>query len=278
MKVSDFMTVFSSLAAICVYIFVEPCSAAELQRNRDLNEKHGYWWYEERPEPAKPGERADLPPPPAEADLNRLHPDDMAKLIEEYRKYAIWKPTPEHVAWHWQLVDHARRKSVAFMNVTQYVMDRRADLNMQSAYPTSAPGQNARVTARDEALKSRLQQGRDSAALVFLTQPGCEYCDAQRGVLKLFQHEYGWNVTEIDITREPQKAARFGLEYTPMTVVIFKGSADWMPVAVGVESLPNLAEGVYRALRLNSGEITPQQYTLREFEDGGVYDPARALQ
>jgi conjugal transfer pilus assembly protein TraF len=47
-------------------------------------------------------------------------------------------------------------------------------------------------------------------------------------------------------------------------------------VSVGVETLERVEEGVYRALRLVRGEVAPDQYSLQEFNDGGLYDPRRS--
>ena len=238
------------------------------------DEKRGYWWNKE-PATEAEAERPELGPPPSEEALSAMHPKDIEKLIEEYRQFALWKREPEHVVWYYRLQDHARRRSLEFMNLTEYVMLRNPDLNMNAEYPTSVPGQNARVAARTTAIKDRLMSAREDAALVFLTQPGCGYCDAQRGVLKNFQHEHGWTVRELDITQNPQGALRFGTDYTPTTIMIFRNSSDWVPVAVGVESLPQMEESIYRSLRLANGEISPQQFTTREYQDGGMNDPQR---
>ena len=37
--------------------------------------------------------------------------------FEDYRQYALWKLTPEHVTWYYGLQDFARRRSRAFMDV-----------------------------------------------------------------------------------------------------------------------------------------------------------------
>ena len=260
------------LLTICLYIglYSAPSATAEA----DFEERRGYWFnkeeiaQEESPFP-------DLGPPPSEEQLANMHPKQVEKLIEEYRQFALWKTEPEHVEWYYQLQDHARRRSLAFMNVTEYVMLRNADLNMNSEYPTNTPGQNARVLARDTALKQRLALERESAALVFLTQPGCGYCDAQRAVLKYFQDAHGWAVREIDITQDTRAVTRFGTDYTPTTIMIFRDNKDWVPVAVGAESLAKLEQSVYRSLRLARGEISPQQFTTREYQDGGMNDPQR---
>jgi conjugal transfer pilus assembly protein TraF len=162
------------------------------------------------------------------------------------------------------------------MNVTETVMLENPDLNMNSVYPTTNAGQAARHEERQNSLELRLAQEREQAALVLLTRASCSFCEAQRAVLKHFQSRHGWEVKEVDLDAMPQAVARFGTDVTPTTLVIFRNSSDWMPVAVGVESVPRVEESVYRAVRLIRGETTPQQFTLQEFQDGSPLDPVRS--
>lgn len=265
------------LAGVCMAIVTVPAwSAAELKVTPDTTEKRGYWWRKE-PLPAEEG-AAVLPPPPTERELLKLPPAEIEKLIESYRENALFTMQPEHVIWYYQLQDYARRRSRAFMNVTELVMLEHPELNMQTVYPTNPPGQAARVAQRERSIGDRLDLERESAALVMLSREGCTYCTAMRAVLKYFEERHGWSVREVDLDRSPEAAARFGSDYTPTTVVIFRDSPQWMPVAVGVETLERVEEGVYRALRFVRGETAPEQFTLQEFNDGGLYDPNRGLQ
>ncbi len=241
-----------------------------------MSERRGYWWKDEPP-PAAEEQPKDLGSPPEEAALLAMHPREVEKLIEDYRSNAVWKTTPETVRWYYELQDFARRRARAFMNVTQLVMLETPDVNMQTVYPTNPVGQEARVAQRSQSVTRRIAAERDRAALVLLTREGCEFCEAQRGVLTYFADRHGWEVREIDIGRDPALARRFATDYTPTTVVIFRDGGAWQPVSVGVETLEALEEGVYRALRYVLGETDPSQYSLQEFQQGGPYDPARRL-
>lgn len=243
-----------------------------------VDEKQGYWWKKDPPTPpdAEAPTHPDLPPPPDEATLQAMHPADFAKMLEDYRQYALWKMEPQHVAWYYQLQDVARRKARAFMNVTETVMLQNPELNMNSVYPTNNAGQAARKAQRDDSIAQRLALERDRAALVLLTRPGCGFCEPQRATLKHFQARHGWEVKEFNLDESPQAIARFGTDYTPTTIVIFRDSTDWMPVAVGVESVPRVEESVYRAIRLVRGETTPQQFSVQEFQEGSPLDPVRS--
>jgi conjugal transfer pilus assembly protein TraF len=241
------------------------------------DEKRGYWWKKEPP-PADttPPAHPDLPPPPSEEVLQNMHPADFAKLLDDYKDYALWKMEPQPVTWYYQLQDVARRRSRAFMNVTETVMLEHPDLNMNTVYPTNNAGQAARNAERENSVAARLALERERAALILLTRPSCGFCEAQRAILKHFQQRHGWEIKEINIEAAPQAVARFGTDYTPTTLVIFRGSSDWMPVAVGVESVPRVEESVVRAVRLIRGETTPQQFSVQDFQDGTPLDPLRS--
>jgi conjugal transfer pilus assembly protein TraF len=129
------------------------------------------------------------------------------------------------------------------------------------------------VRVREESINRLIDSNRESAAIVLLTRKGCSFCEAQRGALRFFQEKHGWEVREVDIEENPAIAARFGTDYVPTTLVIFRGSKEWMPVAIGVESVPAVEEGIYRGIRLMSGETTTDQYMVQEEEKGGVFDP-----
>lgn len=241
-------------------------------------EKKGYWFYEEPPpaeEPAAENEHKPLPPPPDEAALLKMPPKAVEKLLEDYRANALVSAQPEQVKWYYQLQDFARRRAMAFTNVTEYVMLQNPDLNMNTVYPTNTSGGQARRSQRQTAIEQRLAAERGSAAVIFLTSRGCGFCEAQRATLKYFQQRHGWEVREFDIGDNPQMKVRFGTDYTPTTVVIFRGSQDWMPVAVGVETVAKVEESIYRAVRMMRGETGADQWTLQDYQHGSTLDPIR---
>jgi conjugal transfer pilus assembly protein TraF len=239
-----------------------------------VTERQGYWWKKD-PIAEAPVDPRVMSAPPAEEELLRLHPKEVEKMISDYRDYALWKMSPEHVTWYYYLQDFARRRSRAFMNVTDVVMLQNPALNMNTVYPESPPGQEAKLAQYNTSLDSRLNEERDNAALILLSRKGCSYCEAQRAALKYFQQRHGWEVKEIDVDENPQMAIKFAVDYTPTTVVIFRGSDLWMPVSVGVDNVPSIEEGLYKALRLLHGETTPEQFDVHEYQDHGPYDPNR---
>ena len=277
-----FAVIVAALALGTAVAHAQPDSPAAAAVQPDRAEsapvRQGYWFYqkkdEDKPQETEPQPVQALGPPPAEDQLLKMHPTQVSKLIEDYRQYALYTMQPEQVRWYFQLQDFARRRSRAFMNVTELVMLENPALNMNVEYPVNAPGNNARVLQREQTIGSRLQRERDGAALVMLSQEGCGFCEAQRGVLKYFEQKHGWEIKEVDIHQRPDIATRFATTTTPTTFILFK-SGEWAPIAVGVESLPRLEENAYREIRRLHGETSPEQFTTLEYEDGGLLDPSR---
>lgn len=239
-------------------------------------ERLGYWFYQEPPPQEEVADEVQvLPPPPEEAALLKMGPKQVEKLIEDYRHNALFTMQPEHVKWYYQMQDFARRRAMAFTNVTEYVMLQNPDLNMNSVYPTNPQGRTVRTSQRQGAIEQRLAAERDAAAIVLLTAEGCGFCEAQRGTLRYFQQRHGWEIREFDIRQFPQIAARFATDYTPTTIVIFRGTQEWMPVAVGVETVAKVEESVYRAVRMMRGETAAEQWTLQDYQHGSMLDPIR---
>ena len=259
--------------SLCCLASPEPAVSAAGEP--EVGEKRGYWWKKDEPPSDDAAVQAPLPPPPSEEQLLKLHPKEVAKLIDDYRDNALWSMKPEHVTWYYRLQDFARRRARAFMNVTDYVMLQNPGLNMNTVYSDSPPGQEARRAEYEKSIGDRLDEEKGSAGLLLLVRRGCPYCEAQRTELKYFQQRHGWDIKEVDIGDNPQVGAQFGVDYTPTTLVVFRNSDQWMPVSVGVDTVPTIEEGLYKALRLMHGETSPDRYDLQEYQDGGPYDPNR---
>ena len=82
----------------------------------------------------------------------------------------------------------------------------------------------------------------------------------------------GWQVTLQDIDRKPELAQRFGVEVTPTTMVIRRGSQQRMVIASGVEAYPNLIQMAYQAVRLLAGDLRPEQFLTGAGEEDGFFD------
>jgi conjugal transfer pilus assembly protein TraF len=237
--------------------------------------KQGYWWYdaakpiEQKQVGADPLEKPVIPPMP---ELATWTPPKIRKLIEQQRDYAATVLTVDAVADFWRLQDFARRKARAFAGVTQIAMLRHPELNSRSANPIVGDAR-AELGAEKDAIRRSYLRGRAGEfALVMFSRSTCGYCRVQWPIVQRFQEEFGWQVTLMDIDRRPEVGQRFGVEITPTTMVIRRGSQQRMVIASGIEAYPGLAQTAYQAVRLLSGDIRPEQFMTGPGEDDGFFD------
>jgi len=237
--------------------------------------KQGYWWYE-APKPAQPEphdpdalKRPNIPPM---AELATWTPPKIRKLIEAQRDYAATVLTVDAVADFWRLQDFARRKARAFAGVTQLALLQHPELNARSANPMVGDARAA-LSAQKEALRRNyLRAHAGQFALEMFSRSTCGYCRVQWPIVQRFQEEMGWQVIAMDLDRRPELGQRFGVEITPTTMVIRRGSAQRMVIATGVEAYPNLAQTAWQAVRLLSGDIRPEQFLTGPGEEDGFFD------
>jgi conjugal transfer pilus assembly protein TraF len=260
------------LALVLVAAVPGPAALAQSQGD---NAKQGYWWYQapprQEPEPPDP-DALTRPVIPPMAELASWTPPKIRKLIEEQRDYAATVLTVEAVADFWRLQDFARRKARAFAGVTQLALLQNPELNARSANPMVGDAR-AELTAEKDALRKRYLRARASEfALVMFSRSSCGYCRVQWPIVQRFQDETGWQVTLQDIDVKPDLGRRFGIEVTPTTMLIRRGSSQHMVIATGVEAYPNLVQTAYQAVRLLSGDIRPEQFLTGAGEEGGFFD------
>lgn len=236
--------------------------------------KQGYWWYQAPPpEPSEPDPDALVKPAiPPMAELATWTPPKIRKLIEQQRDYAATVLTVDAVADFWRLQDFARRKARAFAGVTQLAMLQNPELNAKSANPMVGDARSAMGAEKDAIRRHYLRAHAAQFALVMFSRTSCGYCRVQWPILERFREETGWQVTQMDMDQRPELGQRFGVEITPTTMVIRRGSAQRMVIASGVESYPNLAQTTYQAVRLLLGDIRPEQFLTGAGEEDGFFD------
>lgn len=243
----------------------------------------GYFWYIEPPikEDKVLQKESPLPPPApqqlSQEEMFEMHPNQLAVHLEDSHKWAIY--TLEEVDYknYLLVLDVARKKARAATSVQATVLLKNPDLNPNTDYPIT---NTARITRKQETnavINKRLIAESSKYALGFFVSETCGYCKDQIPTLKLFQDKTGWNIETIDINEQPVFAERFGVARTPMLILIERNSENWMPVAVGVESLPKIEQNTYKSIRLLQGEITPKEFNTLESQEGGFFDVGKRL-
>jgi len=238
-------------------------------------QKHGLFWYETPPKPEAVNDEYPKPIVPDADTLFKMHPKQIRKLLNDTLEYAVYALTPESTLDYYKVQDAMRRKSAAFTNLAGYVMLQNTSLNGAMDYPVTKPGNAVRAKQFDQSITNKIKAGRSEYALLYFTQPNCAYCVQQSQILENFKRETGWLIKEVDILRQPEAAAKFNVDRTPVTVLIKKGAGanDWMPVSVGIDSLSNLKGNLYRLIRQLNGEASPQQFYMDESQKNGFFDP-----
>lgn len=239
-----------------------------------VDQARGYWWYQAPPQTRSDADEPILEKPviPPMKELARWTPPRIAKLIEAQRDYAATVLSIEAVSDFWRLQDFARRKARAFAGVTQLAMLAHPELNAKSANPMVGDARAILGAQKESVRRNYLRAYAQQFALVMFSRESCGYCRVQWPILQRFQDEYGWQVTRQDLDGHPGMGERFGIEATPTTMVIRRGSAQRMVIATGVESFPNLAQTAYQAIRLLRGDIRPEQFLTGAGEEDGFFD------
>lgn len=257
-----------------------PCPALARQDLGASEIRQGYWWY--APPPKLEPDKADEPEPlvkpviPSMAELAAWTPPRIRKLIEDQRDYAATVLTVDAVADFWRLEDFARRKARAFAGLTQIAMLQNPALNSRSANPMVGDARAELTAHKDEVRQRYLRAHANEFALVMFSRTTCGYCRVQWPIVQRFQDEMGWQVTLMDLDRRPDLGARFGVDVTPTTMIIRRGSQQRMVIAAGIEAYPSLAQMAYQAVKLLTGDIRPEQFMTGAGEEGGFFDALSA--
>ncbi len=280
-----FIALISVMALIATYsLILATAGSADDKTQNDYyrDSKRGYWWYEKEPE--KPKEErddkkasADQKKVPSLKDYSKeqlwnMHPDDFKALRDEFLKKAVQLPSEENVREFYIVNDIARRKALAFTNVTGYVMQKYPDLSVNKDYPVAAPGMNALTKQKTEEIEKVIRNSQDDFGLIYFYSPTCQYCIEQDSILYFFLKKYGWDIKRVDVNTDSRLVGRFGVSSTPYILLVYRNSPDYIPVSAGVISMAEMEDKLYRGIRLLKGEISPEEYSLYEFQKGGSFD------
>ena len=251
----------------------------------DLGPKQGWWWYEREPEKKEEKKEPEKAPNPAPSlsdhtteELWNMHPDEFQALLMSLQKKAVRSPTIENVKEYYTIQDIARRKALAFANVAALVVQKYPELSLEGDFPNALPGKAAKVRQQAAEISQKIEQSKEDFALLYFFSPTCHFCAEQNDILRFFLEKYrGWQIRKIDISRNADLAEEFKVRAVPFLMLIHKNSKDFMPVSIGVVALTDMEERLYRGIRVLGKEITPEEFSMYEFQRGGGFDPAETL-
>ncbi len=255
--------------------------------------KRGWFWYEDpapvlEPEENKPEKSSESiqerpPKPPTLAaysteELWNMHPDKFQKLLNELQKKAVQYPNEQNVLEYLTLQDMASRKALAYSNAAQYVTQKNAGIfNINQVYPTSGPGVSARVQMQQVEITETISGAKDDHAILFFVKPGCGFCEKQVQILAYFVDKYGWQIKTVDISQQPDLAARFDITLTPTLLLIKQDQEQFMPLSVGVIALSEMEQKLYQAIRYLRGDTAIDSFTTYDYQKGSALDPTAIL-
>ncbi len=262
-------------------------AGSEAPKDNDYNvtPKRGWWWYEREPEKEARSEEAPqmlfsgkTGTSFSQEDLWKLDPDEFREILRSARVRAVRDPSDEKLIRQYYVIqDIARRKALAFANATLAFMQKNPEFSMAAAYPVTVPGRNAAISTEVDEIHSRIREARNHYALLFFESPGCRFCDAQARILRYFTDKYAWEIRPVNVAEEPQAAARFGIAITPTLLLIGRNTDGYAVISSGVASMADIEERLYRGVRMLEGETTAEEFTLYEYERGGLLDPKALL-
>lgn len=249
------------------------------------DQKKGWWWYEVEPQKGEEAQADQNTTAPkrfmpslkdyAKDELWNMHPDDFEPLLHAFLKKAVQYPTLENVREYLVVKDIARAKANVFANVSAVALQKYPELSLEREFPTSVPGNAAKIKIQASETATKIRQSREDFALIFFYAKTCEFCKAQESILQFFVDKYGWEVKYVEINEHPDYAARFDVQTVPYLMLIHRNSSDYFPVSFGVIARDEMENRIYQGIRLLSGEITPEEYSLYEYQRDSGFDPSR---
>ena len=239
---------------ILIMIFSTSCLAEDGKR--------GFWWGEGWGEDqAQEAEKYPAPPPlPSVEEMVKMHPEELRLLEKERLDYALYKQDQQSVADYYRVVSAIRQKSKRFASISSFNAQTNPDLNLKKDIPITNSGRKSKQEQRSQEITSRLSRESQNYALILFTQESCPACKPAWAVAQRFSDKHQWSVKEIDIARNPSIGERYGIRFTPTTMLIKRGSREYLPIAYGVDSVSSLENLTFRSIQYLAGELSADQF------------------
>ena len=213
-----------------------------------------------------------LPENPTPETILKLPVSYVRKQLESSLEQAMSDLSEESVLRYLFWMDVARRKALAFANMTSWLIAQHPELNMNSAMPSALPGYYASRKRNYEAVKRLLQTARNKYGLILVIRSDDPVSIAQLKTIKYFADRYGWEYAVVDALNRPRAAAALGTQVLPTTFLLSREGKK-IPLCAGAVSLSELELLCFRAVGVLEGKIPPQSFGLYPAEQGGPLDP-----
>ncbi|WP_022846766.1 conjugal transfer protein TraF [Desulfurobacterium sp. TC5-1] len=181
--------------------------------------------------------------------LDNMTAEQIRKLEEKLRGFAVMKPTLRNVYLYLKLTQYIKSKAEKFVNVSSEVAHLYPDVS--ETPPTSTVARRIYLKEEKRKIENTIKENADRIALTVFEKPGCSYCRAQNNILRFLKDKYGIYIKVLNVYEYPQMAERFQVKTTPTTWLVYEDSENeykWVLISAGLVSLDQLEESIYKAL------------------------------
>lgn len=227
------------------------------------NRRDGWFWYRTPPPPQPEPKTAG-----AEPALKTPRKDDKGKDIEEFedfqarlenlRKIAIIKPTPENVRAYMVYERMAFKQSTLFAEMQQALnwVDPVFAEDLAELRPVNAVAMRVWDQQRGDSKREFLSRLSKTHGLYFFIRGDCPYCHAFAPLIKRFSEQTGITVFPVTLdgggnrdypkpTYDNGIAARLGIKMVPALVLAQPSLRDYQVVSFGVVSEEEIMDRIY---------------------------------
>lgn len=256
------------------------------------NEKpavYGWRWFNEPKEPTRKKQKRELasvkprpvetskmnvvlPPDPTPETFLKLPVSYVRKQLESSLEQAMSDLSEESVLRYLFWMDVARRKALAFANMTSWLIAQHPELDMNSAMPSALHGYYASRKRNYEAVKNLLKRVQNEYGLILVIRGDDPVSLAQLQTVEYFVDRYGWDYAVVDALEKPRAAAALGTQVLPTTFLLSREGKK-IPLCAGAVSVSELELLCFRAVGVLEGKIPPQSFGIYPSERGGPFDP-----
>lgn len=196
--------------------------------------------------------------------IDKLDPDEIAKLEETSRKIAVMYPTTENIAEYRKLLTYISEK---VWNFTKADLLYRTGSSQYAALEPYVGSdfrtEQWRAIKRQERAKV-LEKYRDRAGLIILYREGCPACEKQRRPMEVFQEKWKWSVKWVDADVHINFASRMGTELVPDILLVLNrnGKPVIDRVASGMTTVSEIEDGIFYSL-YRLGEVKDEDIIFK---------------
>lgn len=213
-----------------------------------------------------------LPQNPSPITILKLPVSYVRKQLKSSLEQAMSDLSEESVLKYLFWMDVARRKALAFANMTSWLIAQHPELSLNSAMPSSLPGYYASRKRNYEAVKRLLKQTKNKYGLILVMRSDDPVSLAQLQSVKFFVNRYGWDYAVIDALERPRAAQALDTQVLPTTFLLSREGKK-IPLCAGAVPVSELELLCFRALGVLEGKFPPQSFGIYPTERGGPGDP-----